>query len=222
MIRLVILAAAAVATPAPAPASPGAPAPVLTSIPGPVAPADPERLALARTVVDSIWPLGTYEKMTRATMGPMMNAVISSMFDAPDAIPASAVPAAVAPAAQLAATKKNEDDLQESVRNMYRVMMEAMIPLASRIEPGIREALARSTARKFDAGQLRDLNRFFETPTGRVYARESLFLLTDPEVAAQIGKMTPKLMKAMPQVMAGVSRPLAPHPVSGEAAQPSH
>jgi hypothetical protein len=221
MIHFVILAAVAAATPAPAPH--GAPAPVVAaSIPGPVAPTDAQRLALARTVVDSIWPLGTYEKMTRATMGPMMNAMISSMFDAPDAIPASAVPGAVAPAAQLAATKKNEDDLQESVRNMYRVMMEAMIPLASRIEPGIREALARSTARKFDAGQLRDLNRFFETPTGRVYARESFFLLTDPEVAAQIGKMTPELMKVMPQVMAGVSRPPAPHPVSGEAAQPSH
>jgi hypothetical protein len=213
MIHLVILAAAAAATPAPTSQAVIAPA-VTAPAPAPIAPADPERLALAKTVVDAVWPLGTYERMARVAMGPMMESMFSSAFDGADPEPGSA--------AQRAAMAKTKADIQDGARNLYRAAKEAMIPIANRMEPGIREALARSVARKFDAGQLRDLDRFFETPTGRAYAHESLFLATDPEVTAQMAKMMPELMKAMPQVMAATAGPPPPRPTSNERTPPGH
>jgi hypothetical protein len=81
---------------------------------------------------------------------------------------------------------------------MYRIMGEEMAPIASHVEPQIREALATIYARRFNAEQLADMNRFFATPSGRAYAADSLTVYSDPEMTRAMAAMMPEMMKAMP------------------------
>lgn len=86
------------------------------------------------------------------------------------------------------------------MRITNKVMMGEMGAIMSKVEPAVRDGLANAYARKFTAAQLRDLNRFFETPTGRFYAAESMMLFMDPEVMKSSMAMVPDLMKAMPAI----------------------
>jgi len=69
------------------------------------------------------------------------------------------------------------------------------------MEPRIRAALARTFARKFTLRQLDDLNAFFATPSGSVFAREYLMTFMDQEMMQEMMSFTPELMKALPEIM---------------------
>lgn len=167
-------------------------------------PIDPARLALATQTVDFLWPLGTYARVMDEAMDAMMNAMRRSMLNMPVGDAAKGDGAA---AADSGAGMKVRDALaaadphyEERMRITTRVMMDEMIALMTRVEPDIRAALSRAYAARFTSAQLADMNRFFATPSGRAYARESMAIMMAPEMMAEMGKMTPMMFEAMPRI----------------------
>ena len=169
---------------------------------------DPARFALAIKVVDRLWPLGTYERMMKSSMEEMTATIVDSMFDMPLSDMTTSYGSAVEQAdPKLARTtmreliSKNDPHFQERMRISNKVMMIAMIPLMNRLEPEVRDALARAHARKFSAVQLEEIERFFATETGRTYGTELMMLWVDPEMTAVMSRFGPEMVKEMPQIM---------------------
>jgi hypothetical protein len=211
MKHLIMFAATAFA--APALAQSPAPAPVAAPAPPAI---DPQRLALARTAVDYVWPLGTYQRMMNGTLDSMMDGIMRSMGDMrmsdmmpPGAAGGKPIDPAVANATLRETMAKADPAFQERMRIMNHVMMSEMEPILSKFEPDLREGLARAYARKFTAAQLEDMNRFFATPTGRIYASEALLTMMDPEVMQTMAKAMPEFVRAVPAIMAKVEQATA-------------
>ncbi|TMJ16543.1 MAG: DUF2059 domain-containing protein [Alphaproteobacteria bacterium] len=214
-MKMPILAAMLLAGAAPAFAQAPAPAPTVsveTSV-------DPQRLAAAKITVDRVWPLGTYERMMRGTFDQVMDATFASMMDLKmeDMLPAGTDLGKADPellhATMREAMAKYDPHFQERTRITYKVMMDEMIPIMNRMEPDVRETLARVYARRFTVEQLGDLNRFFDSPTGRAYASEAMLIMTDPEMARTMAGMAPELMKSMPSIMKKVQTATAHLPL---------
>ncbi len=169
---------------------------------------DPARLQLARAAVDHIWPVGTYARMMKGTFEQMMDSMMATMLDMPmQDMVSGFIPQGedgeqarkeLGNASMRELAAKADPHFEERFRITNRVMMSEITTLMTQLEPALREGLSRAYAGRFSAEQLTDLNRFFATPTGRVYAAESMLLFTDPEVMKLMAKATPELMKAMP------------------------
>lgn len=189
----------------------GAPAMAQTATPAPAtvaAPVDPARLAAAKPVIDQVWPLGTYQRIMRASMDQVMQSVMGPMFDmkaadlARPTDPAAAKRARDRTLGQLAA--QDDPYFPERMRRQMRVMTDEMTALMTRMEPGVRDALSHAYARRFTVEQLGDLRRFFATPTGQAYAADAMTLMTSPEMMAEMQRFAPEMMRAMPAIMAKI------------------
>jgi hypothetical protein len=197
--RIALLAATMLAlAPLTAQAQDKAPAPA----PIPVA-----QLDAATVVVAKAFPVGTYKRMMGQTMDKLMGGMMDSMMDMPVA--------ELAQMGGLSPDKIGEMDktslaeimaiydphFRERSQIGMRAMMTSMTGVMEQMEPRFRAGLARAYARKFSAAQLADLGRFFDTPTGSVYAAESMLLYMDPEVMGEMQTMVPELMKKMPDMV---------------------
>lgn len=170
--------------------------------------ADPAALATARTVIDKLWPVGTYRRLMDGTMSRMMDAMMDQMFQmrAADIVPPGTKGAeAVGDKSMGAIAAEVDPHFKERMRISTGVMFKEMIPIFDRLEPGMRDGLARIYARKFTAAQLADLDAFLGTPSGQVYGREWMLSFMDPEMVQSMQSATPEILKAMPQIMAKVA-----------------
>jgi hypothetical protein len=173
----------------------------------PVAVPDPLRVIAAKPVIDKLWPLGTYRRMMDGTLSKMMDQVMASMFD----MPASDMAKAIDPTGEVAkaADGKSMGEMavaadphfRERMKITMDVMMREMIPLMEKVEPQVRSNLANIYARKFDSRQLREMDAFFTTPTGKAYAEQSMLAFIDPEMIKSMQSFVPEMMKAMPDIM---------------------
>lgn len=191
---------APVAGPVPAPS---------TSAPAPIAPPDAARLAAARPVIERIWPLGTYERLMRTTMDQTVGNMMSGLYGMKmDDIAATMPDDDKAKGAALKGKTLGEamvaDDphFEERMRISMRVMADEMSRIMTDAEPEVREALTRSYARRFTVAELGDLDRFFATPTGTAYARDSMLLMMGPDMMQAMQSFAPRMMKEMPAMMA--------------------
>lgn len=198
---LLLLAAPASAQTAPAPVSP-----LVTPLPAP----DPARVAAARPVIDAIWPMGTYARLMHAVMDQVMQGTMARMFDmTPGQVAASmgmpADKAKTAPGETLGQSAEKQDPaFRERMRITMQVMGDDMGKLMTEVEPQVREALVASYARRFSVAELGDLQRFFATPTGRAYAADSMTLMMGPDMVNAMQGFLPKMLQAMPMMMAHV------------------
>ena len=204
-----------------------APVSAQQSVPAPQAAVDPARLALAKTAIGHIWPTGTYARMMRGALDQVVEGMIHSwsvtdMADVVDSGGSAASPGETATTI-LEDRRRADPHFDERLAIMSRVVSESLVPLMNRIEPELRDAMARVYARKFSARQLGEMNLFFATPTGRLYASESMMLYVDPEVVALIGRIGPDMQMEMPAIMrrfdeasAHLPPPPPPAPESGE------
>lgn len=200
-MRVLVLALLASAAGAAAPA-------VAQTTPVAAAP-DTARLETARRVMGRLWPDGLYRRMMSGTMQQIVDSTMASMGQ----IPVEEMAKAAGSKEDLGDIKgKSMAELMEAADPAYRertritinVMMGEMIPLMEKAEPGIRESLAQSYARRFTAAQLADLDRFLATPSGSAFADQFFLAYTDPEVVQQMQSFTPELMKAMPAILTKV------------------
>lgn len=213
MIRTVCaFAALAVATPgfaqSPPPATAASPQ------------ADPAKLDAATRIAGKLLPDGTYRKMMSGMLDKMMGGVIEQVTDLP--IRSLAEMGGLAPDKVKAlgpGTLKQlmailDPAFDERIKTTTNVMMTDMVDIMSKMEPSVREGLAEAYANRFTAAQLADLERFFGTPTGGLYAEQSMQIYTDPAIITRMQAMVPQIMQAMPAMMqkvtsatAGLPRP---------------
>jgi hypothetical protein len=219
-MKRVFLLAAAIAAATPAAAQVGPPAAPSAAVAEAV---DPQRLAAATAVVEYLWPLGTFERIVRGPMDQMM----SSMFDmrlsdiAPgleeDGKKSRPAEADMSLREMMA---KGDPHFDERMKITNRVMMEEMVPMMGRMEPAVRTGLSRAYARKFTVEQLEEMRRFFATPAGGAFARESMLLSIDPEIMTAMAGFIPEMMKEMPRIgeklqQATAHLPQPPEPKKG-------
>lgn len=192
---------------------------------------DPQRLALSRKLAMSIVAPGTMERAVKMMMGDMQTRMFASMFDMK--------------ASDVGATGKNKDktlresiaekdpNFEERFRISQKVMGEEMGPIMGRMEPKMREGMAKAYARRFTLAELTEIESFFGTPAGSSFARQSYEMMMDPDIMIEMATMVPDLMKEMPAIMAKVKKATAHLPLppsekksgddgaAGDAALPS-
>lgn len=167
---------------------------------------DPVRLASAQQTVDHVFPEGTYARIMKGSM----DAVLGTLIDSVSAMPVQEI-AAMAGMTQGEVDQLGETTLAE-IMEIYdpayrqrmevtmRVTMEHMSGVMGKLEPEMRAGLARAYASRFTEAQLGELNSFFATPTGTLYAAQSMMIFLDPEVMQSMQKMMPVLMEEMPGI----------------------
>lgn len=201
---------------APAPAASPAQAPA-PSDPA-AAPIDPARLEAAQKTIQFIFPAGTYARiMDRSLQG-----MVKPMMDSLGKLPLSELAAMAGVDEKVVATKPGAtlDELMAIMDPAFKertaatmpAMFKAMGSLFAEFEPVMQASLAKAYARRFDERQLADLNTFFATPTGTLYASNSMVIFTDPEVMTGMQAFVPVMMKRMPEIMKGVQAELAKFP----------
>lgn len=165
---------------------------------------EPARLAAAQPVIDKLFPVGTYQRMMRETLDKLMVPMMDSVLE----MPVSTIAAIGGLDEEQAATLDQgtlaevmaiyDPHFRKRTQRGMQAMMTGMNGLMAKMEPRVRNGLARAYARKFTAAQLDELSRFFATPTGGLYASESLMLFVDPELVTEMQAFVPELMEQMP------------------------
>ena len=160
------------------------------------------RLPLSREIVGTMMPDGFYADMMEKIMGETFGGIMS-MFGGESA-------GGMVLASRLDVEADTLDELGEAERAELAAMLdpaydrrmdaisgamsEAMGTAFAQLEPPMRDGLSRAYAVRFDESQLRDIATFFATPTGQLYATESMALFADPQVMSAT-------MSAMPAMM---------------------
>jgi hypothetical protein len=165
---------------------------------------DPARLALARIAVGAMWPDGAYGKMMTGFMGGMFDRVMQlkkSDFAALDSKAEKKPEVQEADLSlhdQAAAKDPYFDQRMTAIRG---AIGEEVAKVSTIIDPRMRDGLARSMARRFDAQQLTDINGFFATPSGQALASQYMQLWMDPDTMRSLFGTLPEMMKLMPEMM---------------------
>lgn len=163
-------------------------------------PVDPARLALAQKTTAALIPAGGLEKMLDNLYGKMFQTFLDEMGATSDlSLSIKTGVDSETIAALDADTKKAVADVFDPYRKqrddqMIKIIRPLLSEFLTDLEPSMRDGLAHAYARKLTAAQLTELNAFFATPTGSVYASESMALGADPEVMVT-------MMKALPPVI---------------------
>jgi hypothetical protein len=73
------------------------------------------------------------------------------------------------------------------------------------LEPDLRAGLAEAYASQYSTEQLSEIDRFFATPTGAIFAGKSTLIMMDPAMMTRMQAMMPKIMDAMPAMIQKVT-----------------
>jgi hypothetical protein len=169
---------------------------------------DAARVAAAQPVVDKIFPVGTYRRMMEGTLSKMMDSIMDGVLKMPIAQLARI---GGVPQEKLAGLDQSsmeqisvivDPHFRERTTLGMNAMMASMTEMMDGFEPKVRDALTRAYARKFDGRQLAELAAFFRTPTGDLYARQSMMMFMDPEIMSEMQALMPEMMKKMPEMAA--------------------
>jgi len=207
MIKTSLFAAATLLVAGPAVAQ-TAPSPVPATNFAELAPIDPQRLAASKQVIDQVWPLGTYQRIMHAVMDQMVNGTMASMYDMPIDDFAKGLktntPDKATGKTLRQALAEEDPYFEERMRRSMKVMTDEMTAMMNEVEPDVRVALANAYARRFTVAQLDDLHTFFQTPTGQIYAHESMMLMMGPDMMKAMQAFAPKMIQRMPAIIAKV------------------
>ena len=165
---------------------------------------DAGRVAAARPVVDKIFPVGTYRRMTDGTMSKMMDSMMEmpiAQFARIGGVPEEKL-AALEESSMEQISAIIDPNFRQRTKLGMDAMMGSMVDMMDGFEPKVRDALTRAYARKFDGKQLGELMAFFKTSTGGLYARESMMMFMDPEIMGEMQALMPEMMKKMPEMAA--------------------
>lgn len=182
---------------------------------------EPARLAIARQTTFAMFPKGTYGEaissfaegmadrvmsMSEADLAAMMPpapALAADKKDAKGKTKAEAAkpkaPPSNEPLRVALARKDPQFDAKYAAGKAYVKTM--IVKVGDVMEPKFREGMARSMARKFDAAQLAEINRFLATPTGAAYGRQMIGMWFEPDVMRSTFDAMPDLVKLMPDLM---------------------
>lgn len=209
-------------------AAPTHAAPMKPAAPAVPAPIDPEKLALATTVADALWPDGTYGRMVQDMAGG--NGIADLVLDLkPEEIMGSFLagmpkdsemandgngpvlsPKDGKPSKTLREELTAKDPyFEERMRITMKVVGEEVARIAKPIEPKLRAGIAKSIARRFTREQLVPIAAFFQTEPGKAYAAQSMTLFIDKDVMLAILQSVPAIVKELPGAMDKVKKATA-------------
>ncbi|MES2495426.1 MAG: DUF2059 domain-containing protein [Pseudomonadota bacterium] len=179
---------------------------------------DPARLPVAASIASQMLPDGTFQKM----MSNMLDGVMNSVMDGMAALPLQSVAKmagekpekvkALGPATLRDLMQIVDPAYQQRFQIMSKVMGVEMGRVMTKMEPTFREAMAEVYAARFDEKQLREIDIFFRTPTGRMFAEQSMMMQSDPVFLNRMKVMVPEIMEAMPEIMKRVAEATADLP----------
>lgn len=152
---------------------------------------DADRLVIANKIVARFYPVGTNERIMRDSFDNMMLPIIDRTLELTitEAMDLFGLPAELNPldGDEEAADKKIGDLLAEmdpEFREKMGTVMDAYAEItgltSEPLEPALAAAMARDYARKYDLQQLTEMEAFFATPTGELFARD--FMLSTASI----------------------------------------
>lgn len=179
---------------------------------------DPARLAVARQTASGLFPQGVYGRMMTTLIDTMATRFLDMSeadFNAKDS---KGKPASTQTMRE--AIAKDDPHFEERMAIIRRVLGEEMGKVSAILEPRMRDGLARSMARRFDAKQLADLNAFLATDSGKAFGEQNMAMWVDPDIIRGIFGSMPELIAIMPGVMQRIEKETAhlPKPKKGKPA----
>ena len=189
----------------------------------PLTEAQRARLPAAQKVVGTMMPEGFYGKM----MGDMMDKIVRpmmSMLTAPEFVLESRLEVdeeaidALDESEQVEIMTMLDPAFEQRVDAIVDVLVGKMQGMFVTMEDPMRDGLSKAYAVRFDDTQLADIAAFFATPTGNVYAKESMALFADPQVMQASMQAVPARDLPWPSTRQrgdgshGPSRPARPSP----------
>ena len=157
----------------------------------------PERLALAATTAAGVLPDGTYAAIFDEVMSGMVDKVLS-LTPADFGENKDEDGAAASKTSLREAIARDDPHFEERMRITRRVIGEELVKVSALIEPKLRQGLARSIARRFDEAQLREINAFLATDSGRAFGSQTMRMWMDPDVMRSMVRSFPEILMAMP------------------------
>ncbi|KWV94752.1 DUF2059 domain-containing protein [Erythrobacter sp. AP23] len=157
------------------------------------------RLPAATAVVGTMMPEGFYGEMMADMMDKMIRPMMS-MFTAPEFVLGSRLD--IEQEAIEALDEGEQAELMAMLDPAYDRRVDAIVTVLTAnmgdmyaaMEGPMRDGLSKAYAVRFDERQLADIAAFFATPTGSVYARESMALFADPQVIQASMEAVPAMM----------------------------
>ena len=163
----------------------------------PAQPAPPaERLGLARSTAAGVLTSGTYAALFEDMMTGLIDRVLALN---PGDFDKGAAKTKTASLREGLA--QGDPHFEERMRITRRVIGEELVKISATMEPKLREGLALAIARRFDETQLRDINGFLATPSGRAFGSQLMRMWMDPDVMRSMFQSFPEMMTAMPAAM---------------------
>lgn len=174
---------------------------------------DPARLAIARETTTSFFPKGAYAEAmvgfmdrTAERVLDMSEADFAAMFpDDPEDTKKKGkkakkpkAPPSTEPLRVKLAREDPQFDAKKAAIKAFATSIFTKIGDAA--EPKLREGFARSLARKFDAAQLKEIDAFLATPTGRAYGQQMIGMWFDNDVMRGMFDLIPEMIKMAPDL----------------------
>jgi hypothetical protein len=169
------------------------------------------RLALGQKIAGRLLPDGIYQKMLSGTMDQLMTGMMDQMMDLPlrDLAGMAGINAeelkALGPGTMKQVMAIMDPSFKERTNLTMKVMMGEMGGIMATLEPDLRAGLAEAYASQYSTEQLSEIDRFFATPTGAIFAGKSTLIMMDPAMMTRMQAMMPKIMDAMPAMIQKVT-----------------
>jgi hypothetical protein len=148
---------------------------------GDAAAVDPARLAAARQLIDKISPPAKRDAMIEGMMRPVIANMRQSFEQSPDFTKLFA----------------EQPKLRDQMMAFINAETEHSLKIVRETMPSLFEAMAIAYARRFTTEQLAEVGRFFDTPTGRIYADQAPTIMSDPAVLAAQRAMMAKSFEGL-------------------------
>ncbi|HEY6917485.1 MAG TPA: DUF2059 domain-containing protein [Allosphingosinicella sp.] len=178
------------------------PAAAQTAIVPPDLPA--ANIEAAQSVVDIVWPIGTYKRIVGPSMESFMNQALESamgMTVDQAELGGESVEGAEGQQSLGQFVKQADPYFDERMKISVRVFSQEMAALLDEIEPQFQNGMVKAYAQRFTVPELQEMRAFFETPTGRKYAVESVTLMQDPEIMKAARAFQPIFLGRLPALL---------------------
>ncbi len=180
---------------------------VTTSLSTPTLQIDPIALAKASQAAAVILPDGTYAKIFGPSMTKLMSPIIDQAMELPIRDLAKIGGVSKAELDKLSPAKTSEimaildPAFKQRVALIIDTMFTEMTPMLTEMEPSLRDGMAQSFVKKYNATELDEITKFLSTPAGAKFGSGFMTLATDPDYLEKVQSMIPQIMQAMPGIM---------------------
>ena len=161
---------------------------------------DSVRLAAARGTVDVMWQKGTLGSMYLGMLDGVVDRGLALHESDLVQMAGKTVDAKASPLTFRQTLTAKDPKFDQKLASIRQLVGKEINKVSDIIEPGFREGLARSVARRFDAKQIADINAFLATPTGHVFGPQAMRLWFDPDVFRGMIAAVPQLIKLGPDM----------------------